>query len=208
MNLQAYANHRKALGLRGTSHVAVLNAIREERLSPPAVRREGRNWIIDAELADEQWATRTDPSEYGAMGGGTSRPIGITPPEPPAPPALPPALPAVRSGRAAPAPPPPEPPPPPAVKGAPSLAVSKQVKAAFEAKLSELEYRQRSGEMVSLQDVRNEAAGLARQVRDLLLIIPGRNAARVAAMSDPEEIKELLLQEIEAALKGLANANA
>ena len=29
MNLQAYANHRKALGLRGTSLVAVIKAIEE-----------------------------------------------------------------------------------------------------------------------------------------------------------------------------------
>jgi hypothetical protein len=52
MNLQAYANHRKALGLRGTSHVAVINAYNDGRLSEPAVRREGRSWIINAELAD------------------------------------------------------------------------------------------------------------------------------------------------------------
>ena len=34
MNLQQYANHRKALGLRGTSHVAVLKAIERSMLSP------------------------------------------------------------------------------------------------------------------------------------------------------------------------------
>jgi pyridoxine/pyridoxamine 5'-phosphate oxidase len=77
VNLQAYANHRKALGLRGTSHVAVINAYNDGRLSEPAVRREGRSWIINAELADEQWAARTDPSEYGGHAGGGSRPIGV-----------------------------------------------------------------------------------------------------------------------------------
>ena len=192
MNLQAYANHRKALGLRGTSHVAVINAYNDGRLSEPAVRREGRSWIINAELADEQWATRTDPSEYGAMGGGTSKPIGIDKPvnPPPAPVAQQPAA----------------LPPPPSAKGGPSLAVSKQVKAAYEAKLTELQYKERSGEMGNLQDVRKEAARLARQVRDLLLIVPSRNAAKVAAMSDPEDIRALLQAEIESALRGLANA--
>ncbi len=189
MNLQAYANHRKALGLRGTSHVAVINAIKAERLSPPAVQRKGSRWIIDPELADEQWATRTDPSEFGGHAGGGSRPIGI---ETPAPivkqrPDLPDAPPAA------------------AAKGGPSLAVSKQVKAAYEAKLTELQYKERSGEMGNLQDVRKEASRLARQVRDLLLIVPSRNAAKVAAMSDPEDIRALLQQEIEGALKGLAN---
>jgi hypothetical protein len=187
MNLQAYANHRKALGLRGTSHVAVINAYNDGRLSEPAMRREGRSWIINAELADEQWATRTDPSEYGGQAGGGSRPIGIEAP--------------VRQRPAtSPLPPPPSP------KGGPSLAVSKQVKAAYEAKLTELEYKERSGEMGNLQDVRKEAARLARQVRDLLLIVPSRNAAKVAAMSDPEDIRALLQAEIESALRGLTSA--
>lgn len=191
MNLQAYANHRKALGLRGTSHVAVINAYNDGRLSEPAVRREGRSWIINAELADEQWATRTDPSEYGAMGGGTSKPIGIETPvqQPPTPVMQQPAAVAL-----------------PSAKIGPSLAVSKQVKAAYEAKLTELQYKERSGEMGNLQDVRKEAARLARQVRDLLLIVPSRNAAKVAAMSDPEDIRALLQQEIESALRGLVNA--
>ena len=168
MNLQAYANHRKALGLRGTSHVAVINAYNDGRLSEPAVRREGRSWIINAELADEQWATRTDPSEYGGHAGGGSRPIGTEGP-------------AQQEPAASPAPAAPS-----AAKGGPPIAVSKQVKAAYEAKLTELDYKERSGEMGNLQDVRKEASRLARQVRDLLLIIPSRNAAKVAAMSDPE----------------------
>jgi hypothetical protein len=187
MNLQAYANHRKALGLRGTSHVAVINAYNDGRLSEPAVRREGRSWIINAELADEQWAARTDPSEYGAMGGGTARPIGVE-----APAQQQPATSSAQSALLA--------------KGGPPLAVSKQVKAAYEAKLTELEYKERTGEMGNLQDVRKEASRLAHQVRDLLLIIPSRNAAKVAVMTDPEEIRALLQAEIESALRGLASA--
>ena len=179
MNLQAYANHRKALGLRGTSHVAVINAYNDGRLSEPAVRREGRSWVINAELADQQWATRTDPSSQGSS---DPPPINVRTPARQQPAAL------------------------PADRGGPSLAVSKQVKAAYEAKLTELEYKERSGEMGNLQDVRKEAARLARQVRDLLLIVPSRNAAKVAAMSDPEDIRALLQAEIESALRGLASA--
>jgi hypothetical protein len=50
--MQQYGDHRKALGLRGTSHVAVLKAIKDQRLTPPAVERQCRSWIINAELAD------------------------------------------------------------------------------------------------------------------------------------------------------------
>jgi hypothetical protein len=65
MNLKAYANHRKELGLRGTSHVAVLKAIDRGRLMPPAVERVGRGWRINPELADAQWADATHPAERG-----------------------------------------------------------------------------------------------------------------------------------------------
>ena len=183
MNLKQYGDHRKALGLRGASHVAVLNAIKDQRLTPPAVERSGRSWIINAELADEQWATRTDPSYYAATGSGSSDRL-VSDVEP-----------ATRTDAA-----------PTTTRGGPSLAVSKQVKAAYEAKLMEIEYKERSGEMGSLQDVRTEASRLARQLRDLLLIVPSRNAAKVAVMSDPEEIRALLQAEIESALRGLPSA--
>lgn len=60
MNLQAYAAHRKAQGLRGTSHVAVLKAIESGRLTEPAVRKVDGRWHIDPTLADQQWAGNTD----------------------------------------------------------------------------------------------------------------------------------------------------
>ena len=60
MNLQGYAAHRKARGLRGTSHVAVLQAIQSGRLTEPAVRKIDGRWHIDASLADAQWAGNTN----------------------------------------------------------------------------------------------------------------------------------------------------
>ena len=59
MNLQAYAAHRKAKGLRGTSHVAVLQAIQAGRLTDPAVQKIAGKWVIDPTLADLQWASNT-----------------------------------------------------------------------------------------------------------------------------------------------------
>ncbi len=65
MNLQQYADHRQALGLRGATHVSVLRAIKAGRLQPPAVERQGKGWEIDPALADEQWAQATDPAPRG-----------------------------------------------------------------------------------------------------------------------------------------------
>jgi hypothetical protein len=221
VNLQAYANHRKSLGLRGTSHVAVINAINEGRIYPPAIWRSGRTgrfWNIDPDLADQQWADTTDPSEFGSM-KGSSLPIGRADP-PPAPAPAPPPAPDHPPPPSAPVPPPsPAPAPakrkptelPPAdlpartAKGAPAIGVSKQVKAAYEAKLSELDYKERIGELVPTKDVKAAASKVARQVRDLLLIIPSRNAARLVAMTDPEDARALLQAEIENAMKALAD---
>jgi len=65
VNLQQYADHRKALGLRGATHVSVLRAIKNGRLQSPAVERQGKGWEIDPVLADEQWARATDPAPRG-----------------------------------------------------------------------------------------------------------------------------------------------
>ena len=199
MNLQAYANHRKSLGLRGQSHVAVLNAINDERLTAPAVQRQGRNWVIDPEMADEQWASRTDPSEYGGMGGGTARPIAPPipqqlPQQPPPPPSTPQQPPPVSA--AAPLQPLP-------TKGGPSLAISKQVKAAYEAKLMELQFKERNGDLVSTADVKSQAFALARAVRDGMMGIADRMAPQLAAATDARQVHQLLTEEIRVALRGL-----
>ena len=185
MNLQQYANHRKAMGLRGKSHVAVINAINDGRLAAPAVQRVGRNWVIDPEQADAQWASRTDPSEQGAMGIGTALPAST---------AAPPAPATAAASQ-----------PPAMTKGGPSLAISKQVKAAYEAKLTELDYKERNGELVSTRDVRDQAFALARAVRDGMMGIADRLAPQLAAATDARQVHALLTEEIRVALRGLAN---
>jgi phage terminase Nu1 subunit (DNA packaging protein) len=61
-------------------------------------------------------------------------------------------------------------------------------------------------ELVLAADVKKEAASLARQVRDLLLIIPNRLAAKLAGMTDQDQVRSELQAEIESALRGLADA--
>jgi len=177
VNLQGYADHRKARGLRGHSHVAVLKAIESGRLTEPAVRKVGRSWQIDATLADMQWAGNTDTARVPDA------------PQPTGP------LPAPPNSRQ-----------PHPAGGGPSLAEAKRARAVYEAELTRLELMKMRQEMVLADDVKQEAARLARQVRDLLLMIPSRNAAKVATMQDQEQIRGLLQEEIESALRGLANA--
>ena len=173
MNLEAYAKHRKARGLRGTSHVAVLKAIDTGRLTEPAVRKVNGRWQIDAPLADAQWAGNTNGMpDSGEM------------PEPP-------------NTRQ----PHPE-------GGAPSLAQAKRAKAVYEAELTRLELQRTKKELISADEVRQEASRLAKQVRDLLMTIPGRNAAKMATMQDSQAISDLLEAEIRNALRGLQHEAA
>lgn len=184
MNLQQYANHRKSLGLRGQSHVAVINAINDGRLTAPAVQRQGRGWLIDAVVADVQWAERTDASESGAR-GGTPRPIGRA-----ATVAAVAQSVAASMGQGT---------------GGPSLAVSKQVKAAYDAKMAELEYKERNGEMGRIEDMKREAFGLAKQIREGVLGIVPRVSADLAAISDQFEVERRLEGELLVALRSLAD---
>ena len=183
MNLQAYADHRKALGLRGTSHVAVLNAIKDGRLTAPAVQRNGRSWIIDPVLADAQWAARTDPS-----------PVGNSPEA---------ALP--RASQPAPAADQP-PPADPSAKGLPALSVSKAVRAAYDAKLAQLQYQKETEELVPSRQVRDEAFALARGLRDGLMRLADRVAPTLAATADAQQVHHLLTEEIRVALRSLGDA--
>lgn len=83
------------------------------------------------------------------------------------------------------------------------LDVSMKRKLHYDAERAKVGALRERGEALSRVEVESRAAKLARQVRDLLLIIPSRNAARLAAMADPEDVKALLEEEIEGALKGL-----
>jgi hypothetical protein len=88
----------------------------------------------------------------------------------------------------------------------PGLDVSRERKEHYLAEIARLDALAKRRELVPNDVVTKEASRLGRQVRDLLIIIPGRNAARLAAMQDAESIKALLEGEIHTALRGLANA--
>ena len=92
--------------------------------------------------------------------------------------------------------------------GGPSLAEAKRAKAIYEAELTRLELQRTKKELISADEVRQEASRLGRQVRDLLLIIPGRNAAKLATMQDSQAISDLLETEITNALRGLQDEAA
>lgn len=74
----------------------------------------------------------------------------------------------------------------------------------WKAKLTELDYQERIGEVVSAEDVDREWFELARLVRDSMLNIPARLADQLAHETDQRKVHDMLEQEIYRALEGIS----
>jgi len=168
MNLAEYAGHRKAKGLRGGSHVAVLKAIQSGRLTSPAVSRNGRNWIIDPSLADAQWADNTDQGNAG----GRSRPqVDIQPP-------------ASTDGLK---------------QRVPGQAQAAAIRTMYQARLLELELKQKQGQLVPKDDVDRVWFEEIRRARDAFRRLPlqmiGEVAQSVGGLTQEQRADVLLIIE-------------
>jgi len=82
----------------------------------------------------------------------------------------------------------------------PTFMESKAKRESFLAELARLEYEQKSGTLVQVDDVKRESFRVARIVRDSMLNIPDRVAAELAAETDPFKVQQRLSAEIRLAL--------
>lgn len=73
-------------------------------------------------------------------------------------------------------------------------------------KLLEAKAKAEIGELVAVEEVKNEAFNVARVVRNNLLNIPNRVSALLASLSDTEKIHMALTEEITNSLQELSNA--
>jgi hypothetical protein len=149
---------------------------------------------IDIDAADAQWSSRTAPRPTGP----SSRPL---PPE--------------RSQdvpRTIPIPVPPGEPRPDPRSELPSAtgvdySRARAVRENYLARLAKIDYEERTGRLVSKDEVQVAAFNRFRQFRDQMLNIPDRLAAMLAAEADPAKVYEILSSEIRKALNEFANAN-
>lgn len=189
MGVREYARHR------GVSHTAVQQAIKAGRITR---RPDGK---IDVRQADEDWTRNTDQGRpRNSISGDPAhrlRPDGMTVPVgfsagAAAPAAVPGAPGAVSAAAAA--------PPAPPASGAPELPEdepgsyvdSRARREHFNAGMAQLRYLQETGQLVSAQDVAQQAFRRARATRDLLLSLPARLAPLLAAEGDSEECRRIL----------------
>jgi phage terminase Nu1 subunit (DNA packaging protein) len=86
-----------------------------------------------------------------------------------------------------------------------SLNQSRAIKEAYLARLAKLEFEERSGKLISADDVKHQAFKVARTVRDSILNLPDRVAAQLAAETDPGAVHLILTEELRKALEELQN---
>jgi len=183
LTIRAYARHR------GVSHTAVRKALATGRI------KADPDGAIDPAAADHQWAISTNlskprnsvtgvPKKRRAP-GAPSQALGV--------PGLEEA--AMSS---------------PADGGATRLvssyAASRAAREAYLARLAKLEFEQKSGKLIDVDEVRAQTFALGRRARDGLLGVPDRLAPILAGESDPAVIHRLLTDEIERGLRELSNA--
>jgi hypothetical protein len=171
----AYARHRKALGLPGGTHVAVLKAIKAGRIEPEP------DGSIDPAKADAAWNANTD------AGRRRNPPKEVDREEPPAAPAR------VAAAQDS-----------PVLPGGPSYAQSRAIREAYAARLAKLDYEERSGALVRTDRVKVGWFNALRVVRDRILNLPDRLAPLLAAESDERRVREMLVVELRTVLADVA----
>jgi hypothetical protein len=189
VSLRAYARHR------GVSLRAVQKAIQAGRIEKSPAGK------IDVPIADTQWDTRTAPRPLIAKRNGSPQKQKTVPadgqsrrfPEPNRNPNVPadPRMDLPRGDL-------------PGASGA-DYSRARAVRENYLARMSKLDFEERSGKLVSRDEIQVAAFNKFRTFRDGMLNLPDRLAAVLAAESDSAKVHELLATEIRKALLEFAD---
>lgn len=166
---------------RGVSLKAVQKALASGRITK---REDG---LVDPETADLNWSRNTAPR-----------------PQPSQKPATVVAHHNVQHHSDAPAR---EPSEPARLETGLEYSKARAVRESYLARLTKIDFEERSGKLVSRDEVQVAAFDKYRQFRDRMLNIPDRLAAEAAAESDASRVHELMTSEIRKALLEFSDGN-
>lgn len=184
LSVRAYARHR------GVSHTAVQRAIKSQRLVRSLGRNAAGEWqIVDVALADQEWDANSDLTRAPAVikEREAARPASGTEPVPPVPPVPPPAD-AVDPGSVP--------------SGELTLSAAAAQEKAWKARLAELQYREKTGELVDARAVEMKMVEVFTRCRTKLLGIPSKLKTRLPHLT-PADLRAVDA-EIRQALEELA----
>jgi pyruvate/2-oxoglutarate dehydrogenase complex dihydrolipoamide acyltransferase (E2) component len=85
---------------------------------------------------------------------------------------------------------------------------ARAIRESYLARLAKIEFEERTGKLVSRDEVQVAAFTRGRTIRDNLLNLPDRLAATLAAETDADRVHQLLSAEIRQALEELAGAHS
>jgi hypothetical protein len=172
----------------GVSLQAVQDAIKLGRLSK-SVQKEGRTYRIDEELGAHEWVANRNPNRVHnptrAEKQGKPNPFAG-------------ALDKLKEKAWQDIKDRPE-------EFLPEIGESRKTREAYAAKLTKIEYEEKSGSLVSADKVKATAFAVGQKVRSAMLNIPARIAPEVAAEVDPFRVEQILDNEIRQALEELAS---
>lgn len=178
---QGLISQREYARRLGVSHTAVQVAIATGRISTI----EGR---IDPAAADREWRENTDQSKPRNRITGAPR-HRRKPDEPPQPMRLIAGMDVEDN--------------PAAVAG---FARARAARELYQAQLAKIELDLRRGILVRADEVRLRAFNRARKARDLLIALPERLSAIIAASNEPAEVTRILDAEMERICQELADS--
>lgn len=186
LSIRAYAQHR------GVSHTAVGKAIKAGRIP------QEPDGTIDPAKADAAWDRNTLPSQNL---NATAKPVETRVATTPKVSTREVSTPQVstrevstplETTRAA----------------APDYQTSRAIREAYAARLAKLEYEERTGKLISADEVKVKYFNLARLLRDRIQQIPRKIApqivAAVVAQPDQRVVEDLLMEAIREALEELS----
>lgn len=190
LSVRAYARHR------GVSHTAVQRAIARGRLSRSLGKNAAGEWrIVNVELADQEFDANGDLTRAPAVikEREAARHTGGTPPVPPVPPA-----------------PDSDNEDEPSTDGDPgsvptgtmTLAEAAAQEKAWKARLAELQYREKTGELVDARAVEMKTVEVFTRCRTKLLGVPSKLKTRLPHLT-PADLRAIDA-ELRAALEELA----
>ena len=186
MSIRAYARQK------GVTEGAVRKAVKSGRIPV------GSDGTVDPASADTAWERNTNPAQQRKANPVPAMPVA--PPVRHTPVPTMPLSPPIRQPTQRPA----EPDAGPSTAGMPNYQMSRAVRETYNAKLTRLDYEERTGKLLNAEDVAKDAFAVARRVRDRLLNIPSRMASVLASETDSKAIERLLIQELRVALEELA----